>query len=397
MRSLRRPAALLSAFFVFPLVLAACGGGDGGGVPGNAVFKIGSDSIKTSVFDHWFVPMALMARQQSGVTAKVVIPRPPAFAECIASKKKRPPKPPQLPPSDAGYKALCEQEYAGPGDQTMQFLIRAAWIEGEAADRGIKVSDAQVKKSFDAQRMGPPLLGSPYRKDKDYLAYLKSSGNIQENLLYRAKILMLAEKLRNEVLGGVDKVTDAQIVNYYNTNKNRFAFPPQRDLRIVLTKTQAQAKKARKALDSGQSFKTVVSRYSIDQATRRNGGVLTRTGTSSNQREAMLVGRTVSAPIGEVTGPIQTPFGYLIFEVTKVTPGKPKPLTAELKTSLRSLLTSKQQQAALDKFVKDSNKKWKERTLCRKGYEVADCSNPPRPSTPRPPSAPTAPSLWGVY
>jgi foldase protein PrsA len=377
MTSPRRFSALLGAFFVLPLVLAACGGDS---VPGNAVVKIGSDPIKTAVFDHWLRVAATSAQQQTGVTGQVAIPKPPEFTDCIANKKTTAVKPAkgQPKPTDATYKAQCEQEYTQLRDQTMQFLISSAWIEGESADRGVKMSDAEVKKDFDKQRL------LSFSSDKDYLAFLKSSGNAQEDLLYRIKIQDLSNKLRTKVLEGTDKVSDAQIANYYNKNKIRFASPELRDLKIILTKTEAQAKKARAALDSGQSFKAVATKYSIDQATKGDGGVLT--GVPKGQQEKSLDAATFKAPLNTVEGPVKTQFGYYVFEVTKVTPSKQQPLSSATKTSIKQLLVSQKQQTALDTFVKDFQKKWKDRTQCQKGYQTADCANPPKaaPSTPAP-------------
>src|SRR3954468_2333161 len=104
MTSPRRYAALLGAFFVLPLALSACGGG---GVPGNAVVKIGDDPIKTAEFDHWLQVAATTQQQQTGATGKTQIPVPPDFKACVAQKKATAPKPAkgQPKPTDASLKA----------------------------------------------------------------------------------------------------------------------------------------------------------------------------------------------------------------------------------------------------------------------------------------------------
>jgi foldase protein PrsA len=369
MTSTRRYLALLSAFFVLPLVLSACGGG--GGVPGNAVIKIGSDPIKTTEFNHWLQVAATTQQQQTGATGKAAIPQPPEFTGCIANKKKTATKPAkgQPTPTDATYKAQCKQEYESLRDSVLQFLISSAWIEGESHDKGVKLSDADVKKEFDKQRQ------QSFPKDKDYAAFLKSSGYVQEDLLYRIKVQNLSQKLRTKILEGTDKVTDAQIADYYNKNKARFAQPEKRDLRIVLTKTEAQAKKAKAALDGGQSFKTVAAKYSIDQGTRDNGGLLAA--VPKGQQEKALDDATFKASKGKIEGPVKTQFGYYVFEVAKITPGSQQSLD-QSKASIKQLLVSQQQQKKLDAFVKDFQKKWKDRTDCRKGYVTADCKNAPK-------------------
>jgi foldase protein PrsA len=379
MTSRRRLPALLGAFFVLPLVLAACGGDS---VPGNAVVKIGSDPIKTSEFDHWLQVAVTTQQQQTGVTGKASIPKPPDFTECIANKKKTATKPAkgQPKPTDATYKTQCQQEYNALRDQVMQFLISSAWIEGESHDRGVKVADTQIKKDFDKQRQ------QSFPKDSDYTTFLKTSGYVQEDLLYRIKIQDLSEKLRKKVLEGSDKVTDKQIADYYNKNKIRFAVPEQRDLKIILTKTEAQAKKARAALDGGQSFKAVATKYSIDQATKDSGGVLT--GVPKGQQEKSLDAATFKAPKNKVEGPVKTQFGFYVFEVTKITPGKQQPLSTS-KASIKQLLVSQQQQTKLNTFIKDFQKKWKDKTQCQKGFQTTDCANPPK-TTATAPAATTA-------
>jgi foldase protein PrsA len=369
MTSTRRYLALLSAFFVLPLALSACGGG--GGVPGNAVVKIGSDSIKTSEFDHWLKVAATSQQQQTGAAGPAAIPQPPEFTACIATKKKTATKPAkgQPTPTDKTYKAQCKQEYESLRDSVMQFLISSAWIEGESHDQGVKLSDADVKKDFDKQRT------QSFPKDKDYAAFLKSSGYIQEDLLYRMKVQSLSTKLRAQILKGTDKVSDAQIADYYNKNKSRFAVPEKRDLRIVLTKTEAQAKKAKAALDSGQSFKSVAAKYSIDQGTRDNGGLLAA--VPKGQQEKALDDATFKAAKGKVEGPVKTQFGYYVFEVAKISPGSQQSLD-QSKASIKQLLVSQQQQKKLDAFVKSFQAKWKKRTDCQKGYVTDDCSNAPK-------------------
>jgi foldase protein PrsA len=379
MTSTRRYLALLGAFFVLPLALSACGGG---GVPGNAVVKIGSDPIKTAEFDHWLKVAATTQQQQTGATGAPAIPQPPEFTACVATKKKTAPKPAkgQPKPTDATFKAQCKQEYESLRDSVLQFLISSAWIEGESHDKGVKLSDADVKKEFDKQRQ------QSFPKDKDYAAFLKSSGYVQEDLLYRIKVQNLSQKLRTKILEGSDKVTDAQIADYYNKNKTRFAQPEKRDLRIVLTKTEGQAKTAKAALDGGQAFKAVAAKYSIDQGTRDNGGLLAA--VPKGQQEKALDAATFKAAKGKIEGPVKTQFGYYVFQVAKITPGSQQSLD-QSKASIKQLLVSQQQQKKLDAFVKDFQKKWKGRTDCRKGYVTADCKNAPKKPATTAAAAPT--------
>ena len=99
----------------------------------------------------------------------------------------------------------------------MQFLISAQWIQGEAKDQGVKVSDKDVKKHFQQKKK------QSFPKEADYQKFLKQSGMTQDDILFRVKLDLLSSKIRDKVTKGKGKVTEAQITAYYNKNKARFA------------------------------------------------------------------------------------------------------------------------------------------------------------------------------
>ena len=216
----------------------------------------------------------------------------------------------------------------------------------------------------------------------------------QSDILFRVRLDTLSNKLREKVTKGKDKVTDAEVAAYYNKNKQRFAQPERRDLRIVLTKTKPKALQARQAIDSGTPFKTVAKKFSIDQASKAQGGVLLA--VAKGQQEKALDTAIFKAKKGQLNGPIKTQFGYYVFKVQKVTPATQQSL-AQAKETIKQLLASQNQQKALDSFVKDFRKKWKDKTNCRKDFVTQDCKNAPKPkkTTSTPPGAvpqPTAPT-----
>ena len=200
----------------------------------------------------------------------------------------------------------------------------------------------------------------------------------EDDLIFRVRGNLLSDKLREKITKGKDKVTDAQITQYYNKNKARFAQPERRDLRIVLTKTKAKADEAKAAIQSGQSFKSVVSKYSIDQSSKQQGGVLLA--VAKGQQEKSLDTAVFGAKKGVLTGPVKTQFGYYVFQVQKVTKASQQTLT-QAKETIRQLLISTNQQKELDSFVKDFRERWKDETNCRDGFVVQDCKNAPKPKS----------------
>jgi foldase protein PrsA len=371
-RTLLHKLATLACLLALPVLVAACGG-----VPGNAVATVDGEPIEKKTFDHWMTIAAKSGGQQAAQ-----IPQPPAFTECIANKRKTLPKQAKGQPkvTDTQLKTQCKQEYEALRDQVLQLLISFQWIQGEAEDLDVKVTDAEVKKQFDTQKK------ASFPKDADFDKFLKDSGQSLEDIMLRVRLDVLSNKIREKVTKGKDTVTDAAIKKYYDDNKQRFAQPERRDLQVVLTKTEAKAEAARKAIEDGTAWKTVAKKYSIDQASKAQGGKLAA--VAKGQQEKSLDDAVFKATKGELVGPVKTQFGYYVFKVDKVTPASQQSLT-EAKTTIKQLLASQQQQKSLDKFVKDFRKKWKDKTECRENYVTQDCKNAPKPKA-TPTAAPGA-------
>jgi foldase protein PrsA len=348
-------------------VVAACGG-----IPGNAVATVDGNAIEKASYDHWLN----VAARSSGGGPNAKVPQPPDFTECIAQKRKTTPKPAKGQPkvTDDQLKNQCKQEYEQLRNQVLQLLISFQWLEGEAADQGIKVTDQEVQKSFEQQKK------QSFPKDADYQKFLKDSGQTEADILLQVKADLLASKIRDKVVKGKDKVTDAQIQDFYNKNKARFAQPERRDLEVVLTKSKAKAEAALRELKSGKSFKQVAKKYSIDEASKAQGGKLPAQakGTLEKQLDAAVF----SAKKGQLKGPVKTQFGYYVFKVDKITPASQQSLE-QAKETIRQTLQSQNQQKALEAFSKDYSNRWKEKTDCREGYVIQQCKQGPK-ATPTP-------------
>jgi len=370
----------LGAFFVPAAILAGCGDP---GIPGNAVAEVDGTAIEKQDFEHW-LNIAAKSSGQPGAT----VPKPPEFTECIAQAKKAAPKPAKGQPkqTDADFKKQCQQQYDQLRDQVLGLLISFEWIEREAEEQGVKVTDEEVKKSFEEQKK------QSFPKAADYEKFLETSGQTNEDVMMRVRLDALSNKIRDKVTKGKDKVTDQQIQEYYEKNKNQFAQPERRDLSIVLTKTQAKAQQAKEELKSGEPFKQVAKEFSIDDASKAQGGKLPA--VAKGQQEKAFDTAIFGADKGKITGPVKTQFGWYVFKVDKVNAASQQTLE-QAKATIKQVLASQNQQKALDSFVKDFRKKWKEKTECREGYVTQDCKNAPKPTpTPTPPAgqqAPTAP------
>jgi parvulin-like peptidyl-prolyl isomerase len=375
MTNVIRPLLALCALAAMVAVAAGCGG-----VPGNAVAEVDGQPIEKDSFEHW---MQVAAKTSGQPNAQV--PDAPEFTRCVAQKRKTAPKPAKGQPktTDKQLKEQCKQEYESLRNQILQLLISFEWIEGEAEEMNVSVSDAEVKKSFDQQKK------QNFPKDADFRKFLKDSGQSEEDIMLRVKLDLLSNKIREKVIKGKNKVSDAQIKDFYEKNKERFAQPERRDLRIVLAKGKARADQAKAALEGGQSWKAVAKEYSIDEASKAQGGKLPA--QSEGTLEKSLDEAVFDAKRDQLSGPVKTQFGHYVFEVEKIQPATQQTLE-QAKETIRQTLQSQNQQKALDKFVEDFRKKWKERTECNEGYVTQECKGAPDPKPTPQPGAPQQPA-----
>jgi foldase protein PrsA len=366
---------------LFALVgLSACGG-----IPGDAVVSVDGNSITKTTFNHWLSVAAASSATTPG--AKPTIPVPPNYTACVASAKAAAkPVKGQPAPTEAALKSQCAQQYKSLQQEVLGFLISSNWVIGEAKSLGVKISDAEVKKQFEK------IKSQQFPKAAEFEKFLKTSGQSVSDLLLRVKLNLLSQKIQQKIVKQKSKVTQAQIDKYYKENPKRFGVAEKRNLLIILTKTEAQAKKAKQEIESGKSFESVAKRVSIDPTSKSNGGKLP--GVVKGQEEKSLDAAVFAAKKNVLTGPVKTPFGYYIFEVQAITPGSQQSLK-QAEASIKSQLTATQQQSALSKFVKEFKKKWMSKTDCRAGYVVTDCKQykaPKTTSTPTPSPSPAVPT-----
>ena len=368
----KRTALAAAALSAVAIGVSACGGG---AIPGNSVATVGDQTIKRDTFDHWMKIIAISTAAQTNPNAAktAAVPDSPDFKQCIAQAKKTAPKPAKGQPeqTDAQFKSQCQQQYSQFKSEVLGFLIRSTWLDQEAKKQKVGITEKELQKQID------DIKKQQFTQKGSYEKFLQQAGLTNADVLFQQRVQQLQNKITAKITKGKDNVTDAQIQAYYNKNQSRFSSPERRDLRIVLTKQKAQAEQAKKALQSGQSWKSVAKKYSIDTASKSNGGSLP--GVAKGQQEKALDTAVFSADKGKLSGPIKTQFGWYVFEVAKVTKAKQQSLE-ESKASIKQILQQQGQQNALKKFGDDYRKRYKAETDCRKGYQVDDCKNAPKQS-----------------
>jgi PPIC-type PPIASE domain/SurA-like N-terminal domain len=367
LKSIRIFAALGAVLFA-SIALVACGGG----VPSNAVVNIdGANAITKEAYAHW-LGVASSATSQTG--EKSPVPDPPDYKACIAHLQATTAKPAkgQKAPTTAALKSQCEQQYKSLQQEVLGFLISSSWVLGEAKSLGVKVTDKEVEKQF------LHIKHQQFPKPAEFEKFLSTSGQTVSDLLLRVKLNMLSQKIQQKIIKKKPHVTEAEAQKYYNENKQRYGVPEHRNVQVILTKTEAQAKAAKKEIEEGKSFASVAKKVSIDPTSKAKGGYLPE--VIKGAEEKNLDNALFSAKVNQLGGPLKTQFGYYIYEVLGIKPGTQQPFS-KVEKSIKQTLATQQQQKALSVFIKDFKKKWQGKTDCRDGFVVADCKQYKAPKT----------------
>jgi foldase protein PrsA len=360
----------LGAFFVAMTALAACGSSSDNSVPGNAVASVDGTPITKTDYEKW---VAITAKSSAQGATAVVIPDPPTFTRCIAALRRNTrPVRGQPAPTDVTLRAQCRQQNEALVQQTMGTLIQNLWIEKEAKDQSVSVSDAEVQRQLATTKR------QSFPTPKAYARFLKQSGMTQDDVLERIRTQVLAQKLTRKVQNSAAPVTDAQIQTYYERNRQQFAVPERRDVELILTRSQAQANAAKSAVQGGTSWAAAARQYSTDAASKATGGVLR--GVTAGQQDRAFDQAAFTARKGVIVGPVRGQFGWYILRVVTITAAKQTPL-ADARGQIRALLQQQGSQQKMSTFIRDFQDRWRGKTNCRQGYVVQLCKNAPTPRT----------------
>jgi foldase protein PrsA len=363
MKSLRSIPALGAFFVVGALIVSGCGSS----TPGDSVAVVAGNPVTLQAFNHWMYVAAKGQAEQSPGTPVIVPNDPPNFTKCITQVKAEIPSLKKT--ADKTLKTDCGDLFTSLSGQVMDFLIKAYWYQADAHKLGIRITDAQVNKALATAKK------QQFSTSAQYQTFLKTSGQTTADILFRVRVNQIYAKLTAR---HSTTVTPAAIAAYYAAHKASFGTAETRNMRIVLTKTAAEASAAKAAIQGGQSWTAVAKKYSTDPTTKDKGGLLT--GVTAGQQDAALSTAAFAAPANKLLGPIKSQYGYYVLDVIKITPATQKTLaqsTTLIKTTLAGQLTTAAQNA-VDAHAKQD---WLKRTTCRKLYAMADCNGYKAPKT----------------
>ncbi len=190
--------------------------------------------------------------------------------------------------------------------------------------------------------------------------------DIAEQLQITVNNFIASEYIAKVVIKDIS-VTDKDVEQYYEINKDKFSVPKQVHARHILIKAESSAtdeeKKKAKAraeeildqLKKGGDFAKLAGEYSEDPVSKKKGGDLGY--FAQGKMVKPFEDAAFALKPGEMSGVVETPFGYHIIKIEDIKEAQTKPF-AEIKTKLAEQLTNEMKKekgiAFLDKALKEA-------------------------------------------
>ena len=213
-------------------------------------------------------------------------------------------------------KLMEDMEKAKP--ELLDLMIDELLFIQAAVKRGIKVTDAEVQQYVEA-------LKNQAGSEEAFQQMLASEGYTIESFRRDIKRRLLSQKLNEKEFGKELRVTDEEIMKYYEKHKDQF--PASSDtvkLKHVLIKFKitdddkkralTKAENALKMCKGGANFEELASKLS-DYAPKEPGGDMGFFVPGAGKYDLKIEQAAAELAVDEISDLIETPGGYSIIKV----------------------------------------------------------------------------------
>ncbi len=222
------------------------------------------------------------------------------------------------------------------GKPTLQQMVDTSLVLQYGKSQNITVTDAEIQDQLNQleQRFPPG----------QFETILKNQGLTMDDAKNIERVQIIIKK-------AVDKqvnISDAQVADFYNKNKSLYATPEQVRARHILVKTKPEADAIEAQLHSGADFATLARKDSTDPGSKAQGGELGWFGPTQMVKPFSDVAFSLS--VGQISPPVQTPFGWHIIQVEGKRPAQTASL-ADSAPKVRQMLLQQAEAAQSGPFI----------------------------------------------
>lgn len=258
---------------------------------------------------------------------------------------------------DRLYDALVE---AG-GTQTLDGIIREELIDQEMNKKSLTVTDEEVTAEVAA-------LKASYPSEDQFNMALMQAGMTEEDLSRQMRDQVKLKKL----LADKVKVTDEEVKEIFEQNKESFATPEQVRASHILVETKEEADKIYKELQEGADFAAIAKEKNQD-ATKDTGGDLDFFGRG--EMDPAFEEAAFKLKKGEISQPVKSSFGYHIIKVTDRKEAT-NPTFEEKKEEIRGQMVNQKVYQESPAYIQELKDKAKITNTLDKSAADADAKDP---------------------
>ena len=226
-------------------------------------------------------------------------------------------------------------------------------------EREIKNLPDFVQKMFEGDSGRERFLEELVKRELLYQEALKKG--LEKDPAYQKKLedfkkINLVGLLLEKEIETKTKVSDKEIRDYYEKNKEDFAPVSQVSLSHILVNTEKEAQKILERLKKGEDFAQIAKKSSIDTVSAKKGGDLGFFSKGEIPPEFRIA--AVRLKTGEVSEPIKTKSGYEIIKVTDKKVGQVIEFE-KIKNLISQNLLAEKQKESFDSYMEELKKKYK--------------------------------------
>ena len=346
-------------------VVAGCGG-----VPGNAVAEVDGTAIdKDSIraLDDTWPPSPAARRARRSPT----LPTSRTASRRSARPRRSPPRAsPRRPTSSS--RSSASRSTSALRDQVIQLLTSFQWIQGEAEEHGHQGHRRRGQEVLRRSRRSRASRRRPTTRSSS-----RTTARPRTTSSQRVKLDLLSNKIREKIIKGKDKVSDAQIKDFYDKNKD--ALRPARAARPADRPDQERGegqRRPRRRSTSGESWKAVAKKYSIDEASKAQGGKLPA--QAKGTLEKSLDKAVFNADKDEARRPGQDAVRLLRVRGRQGHEGQRSRRSSRPRRRSARRCSRRTSRRRSTSSSPTSRRSGRTRTECRDGYVTQQCKNAPK-------------------
>jgi len=259
--------------------------------------------------------------------------------------------------------------------QVLTQMVQQALIDQYGKDQNVQISQADIdKKEADIKTKYPP---------GQFDQILKQQGLTEADVQTILRQQLIIEK----AVAPLVHVSDSDIAAYFAKNHGTLDKPAQIRARHILVADEKTADTVEAKLKAGGNFADLAKQYSTDPSTKDKGGELGFFG--AGQMVKPFQDAAAATPVGAISAPVKSPFGWHIINVEEKKPAL-KATLASAKAQIKDTLTQQAQQQQIPVFLQGLRAKANINVL---DDRFKDVFPPPLPAPAAPAASDAAPAV----